>query len=78
MASGRSSGYPAAMASAWGVSMSRLAASISSVVVSPLPHSLAIRRNGALVTPAMGARGGGCADLHRADFQTRGLRRGRG
>src|SRR5262245_57427328 len=31
------------------------AASISSVVVSPLPHSRATRRKGALVAPAMGA-----------------------
>src|SRR5712692_2416346 len=31
-------------------------ASISSVVVSPLPHSLAMSRNGALLMAAMGAR----------------------
>jgi hypothetical protein len=45
----------AAMASAWDVSSNRLAASISSVVVRPLPHSRATRRKGALVIPAMGA-----------------------
>src|SRR5215831_16743345 len=36
--------------------MRSAAASISSVVVRPLPHSRAIRRNGALVAPAIGAR----------------------
>src|SRR5262249_29156254 len=44
------------MASACGWFMSSAAASISSVVVRPLPHSCAIRRNGALVMPAIGAR----------------------
>src|SRR5882724_2495129 len=44
------------MASACGWFMSSAAASISSVVVRPLPHSRAISRNGALVMPAMGAR----------------------
>src|SRR5512143_1313950 len=44
------------MASAWGLFIRSAAASISSVVVRPLPHSRATRRNGALVMPAMGAR----------------------
>src|SRR5215813_6193554 len=44
------------MSSARGVSMSSAKASISSVVVSPLPHSRATSRNGALVMAAMGAR----------------------
>src|SRR5262245_62681572 len=35
--------------------MRSAAASISSVVVRPLPHSRAMSRNGALVMPAMGA-----------------------
>jgi len=39
-----------------GVSITRAKASISSVVVSPLPHSLAMSRNGALLMAAMGAR----------------------
>ena len=43
------------MASANGWPVSSAAASISSEVVSPLPHSRAIRRKGALVMPAMGA-----------------------
>src|SRR5262245_42510270 len=44
------------MASAYGWPVSSAAASISSEVVSALPHSRAIKRNGALVMPAIGAR----------------------
>src|SRR5688572_6567766 len=43
------------MASAWGWFVRSAEASISSVVVRPLPHSRTINRNGALVMPAMGA-----------------------
>src|SRR4026208_262943 len=43
------------MSLACGCSSSRAVASISSVVVSPLPHSFTMSRNGALVMPAMGA-----------------------
>src|SRR5688500_1947803 len=43
------------MSLAWGWFMRSAAASISSVVVSPLPHSFTMRRKGALVIPAMGA-----------------------
>src|SRR5258705_5485431 len=39
-----------------GVSITRSKASISSVVVRPLPHSLAMSRKGALEMAAMGAR----------------------
>src|SRR6267142_7273301 len=39
-----------------GVSITRAKASISSVVVRPLPHSLAMSRKGALEMAAMGAR----------------------
>ncbi len=56
MASGRSWGKYAAMSCERGVSIRRAKASISSVVVSPLPHSLATSRNGALLMAAMGAR----------------------
>src|SRR5260370_32234825 len=56
MASGRAWGKYAAMSWERGVSIRRAKASISSVVVSPLPHSLAMRRNGALLMAAMGAR----------------------
>src|SRR5688572_17853864 len=43
------------MSVACGCSSSRAVASISSVVVSPLPHSFTMSRKGALVMPAMGA-----------------------
>src|SRR5688572_17502346 len=43
------------MSAATSLPRSREMASISSVVVSPLPHSRATRRNGALLTPAIGA-----------------------
>ena len=43
------------MASAWGWFVRSAEASISSVVVRPLPHSRTINRNGALVMPAIGA-----------------------
>src|SRR5688572_27922085 len=44
------------MASACGEFIRSAAASISSLVVRPLPHSCAMSRNGALVIPAIGAR----------------------
>src|SRR5580704_19341616 len=47
------------MASACGWPVRSEAASISSEVVSPLPHSRAMSRKGALVTPAIGARRAG-------------------
>src|SRR5439155_6951339 len=44
------------MSPALAVSIRRANASVSSVVVKPLPHSLAMSRKGALVMAAMGAR----------------------
>ena len=43
------------MSLAWGWFIRSAAASISSLVVRPLPHSRTMSRNGALVMPAMGA-----------------------
>src|SRR6266540_4175732 len=56
IANGRSCVSYAAMSCERGVSIRRAKASISSVVVSPLPHSLAISLNGALLMAAIGAR----------------------